>query len=93
MTAHPLGRKLHEGPGVTIKHDPADDLVTLELSGLAARRLMLGLAINTKRYGPEVESLLSGLCKLLVGVSTGVVETSHPHGKPNHCAYCLEVFA
>ena len=87
-----VGRKLHEGPGVTIKYDPVDDAVTLELTGLAARRLILALGLNTKRYGPEVSALLAGLCKLLLGVPTEAIEQSHPHGPGCSCPHCGETF-
>jgi hypothetical protein len=45
--------KALDGPGVSIEYDHGDDVVLFSLSGLAARRLMLALGVNTNRYGPE----------------------------------------
>lgn len=78
-------------PGVTITRNE-DGSVHLCLSDLAARRLMLGLGVNTRRYGPEVSNLLNGLCRLLIGVNSTAIETHTPHGRACPCPHCKEVF-
>lgn len=84
-------RTIH-GVGATVTRLP-DGRVVLALSNLAARRLMLGLAVNTKRYGPEVATMLNAMCQLLYGISTGAVESNSPHGRACCiCPYCQEVF-
>ena len=89
---HSVDPKTWDRPGVKITYDPRDDTAFLDLSGLAARRLMLALGMNTKRYGPEVSALLAGLCKLLIGVPTEAVEQASPHGSECTCGHCGEVF-
>ena len=84
--------KIRRGPGVEVTYDPGNDSVVLALSGLAARRLMLALGVNTKRYGPEISALLTGLTKLLVGVPSGATEQANPHGRDCTCGHCEEAF-
>jgi len=80
------------GLGVQVTYDPGQDSVQIELTGLAARRLMLALGMHTKRYGPEVAGLLAVLTRLLIGVDSTAIETHHPHGRACPCPHCREVF-
>lgn len=79
------------GEHVTVDTD-GGQRVRIELSELGARRLMLALGVHTKRYGPEVSQLLTGLARLLIGSPTSALETSHPHGPGHPCPLCEEVF-
>jgi hypothetical protein len=71
------------------------DTVRITMSNLGARRLMLGLGVNTDRYGPEVRQLLDQLAINLLGVQRGRsgLESSTPHrrGHPG-CQLCVEIF-
>ena len=84
--------RTYDGPGVRIVYDPGDDTVLLDLSGLAARRLMLGLGVHTRRYGPEVSALLTGLARLILKAPTSSLETGGPHGPGCSCKHCEEAF-
>lgn len=66
--------------------------VQIELTELGARRLMLSLAMHTDRYGPEVSDLLSGLCRLLIGVNSTAIERSNPHGPDCTCLACRQAY-
>lgn len=76
---------------VVVEQSPSGP-ITVVLSDLGARRLMLALGVNTARYGPEIKALLDGLSKVLLGLPSAGFEQSHPHGPGCPCDYCEEAF-
>lgn len=52
-------------------NDGSGPPVQLTLSNLAARRLLLALGMNGKRYSPQVQAITDGLSMLLIGVIAG----------------------
>jgi hypothetical protein len=79
-----------ERDGVAIESD--GKRVVIDLTELGARRLMLSLAMYTDRYGPEVSGLLTGLSRLLIGVSSTAIERSNPHGPDCTCLACRQAY-
>jgi hypothetical protein len=79
------------GLGVMVRTDP-DGTVDLRLGDLAARRLILGLGVNTKRYGPEVTAILAALCRQKLGIMPGAIDQTSPHGYGCWCINCKIIF-
>jgi len=91
---NPVGPKTFERGAVRIVsgRTAPDNKVEITLTDLAARRLVLALGVNTARYGPEMKALLDGLAKLLFGIPSSGLESSHPHGPGHPCGHCRKVF-
>lgn len=88
----PLQRTWRDDAAGVFIVERSNGRVEIELTNLGARRLMLGLGVNTSRYGPEVKSLLDGLCRLLIRAPHSTLETSHPHGPRCPCLHCRQAF-
>jgi len=79
--------------GVLVDYGDKPGSVVICLDDLAVRRLILGLGVNTTRYGPEVSTLLRYLCELKFKVShVPAWEQNSPHGPGHDCGYCREAF-